>query len=75
MAINKLDKGDQRAMGESLFPQALLGVTRNKGYELTDSRFRLDIMRHYFTFRVARSWNQLPREVVMPLPWGFSKRG
>ena len=57
MAIYKLAKGDQQAFGESLFPQALLGVTRNNGHKLIESRFRLDIRRHYFTVRVARIWN------------------
>uniref|UniRef100_A0A7M4FYQ6 Reverse transcriptase domain-containing protein n=1 Tax=Crocodylus porosus TaxID=8502 RepID=A0A7M4FYQ6_CROPO len=67
VAICKLAKGDQEAMGESQFPQALLGVTRNNSHKLTNSRFRrhLNIRRRYFTVRAARIWNQLPREVVL----------
>ena len=62
-------------MGESLFPRALPGVTRNNGHKLAEGRSRLDVKKRYFTVRVARIWNQLPREVVRLLPWGFSRGG
>ena len=64
VACYKLVRGDQQALGESLFPRAQPGVTRNSGHKLAEGRFRLDIRRRYFTVRVARVWNQLPREVV-----------
>ena len=62
-------------VGESLFPQAPSGVTRNSGHKLAEGRFRLDIRRRDFTVRAARGWNQLPRDVVLaPTLGGFKRR-
>ena len=43
VACYKLVRGDQQALGESPFPQALPGVTRNNSHKLADGRFRLDL--------------------------------
>ena len=74
VACYKLVRGDQQALGESLFPRALPVVTRNNGHKLAEGRFRLDIRRRDFTVRAARVWNQLPREVVQAPTLGVFKR-
>jgi len=70
IAVFQCLKGAYQKAGEGLFTRAW-----SNDFKLKESRFRLDIRKKFFTPRVVRHWNRLPREAVDAPFWECSRPG
>jgi len=66
-------KGAYKKAGEGLFTRAWSDRTRGNGSKLKEDR--LDIRRKFFTMRVVKHWNRLPRGAVDAPAWKYSGPG
>jgi len=63
LLYNGLMISSEGKIGQS-FSKVCCDRTRSNGFKQREGRFRLDIKKKFFTMRMVKCWNRLPREVV-----------
>lgn len=58
---------------QGLFLRACSDRTKESGFSLAESRFRLDPRKKFSAGRMVRHWNRFPREAVNVHPWECSR--
>jgi len=64
IAVFQYLKGAYKKSGDRCFARACRDRARGNGFKLKKGRFILDTRNKFFTMKVVRHWNRLPREAV-----------